>query len=704
MALSIRTRFIAISVTITAIGLSLFTNVIYEKTIGYKHFLEKDSFRVITDQLLTQAKTGISEGGVSNLLKAIIGNKKQHAQLFAIFNGNQQIDKIYKNSTLSDQFFDDLLKKIDTEKSLNEGLLVVNDTKFFWLKRAFPKQGNKKRSLLAIYSLSHSASAETQKFFGMPLFISGFLLLWIMIWASIILSSLVTKLQNQKKTLSEQAANVEQANQAKSHFLANMSHEIRTPLTSIIGFAESCLDVNQSMNERHKAIRTIMRSGNHLLHIINEILDISKVEAGKLDIEMRPVNLIDLLQEVNMSVTVLANDKGLTFGINNTFPLPKVVITDQLRLKQVLLNLCSNAIKFTEEGHVYLNVSYRPQVNSLRLEVVDTGIGMTEEQLAIIFKPFKQADSSTTRKYGGTGLGLTLSKQLTEMLGGRLTVESTPNKGSDFIVEVEVGGVDENDYVYDVGYDTLFDKEISINQKLPKVVGKILLAEDNIDIQALVRMYIQKIGAELVIVDDGRKAIEEIKKTDFDLILLDIQMPIMGGFEVIQELHQKGYKKPIVAMTANAMKKDQDECAVVGFDGFVSKPINKNELYSVIVKYLKQSDVVVTKDTFITSTLLEEEPQAINLVNSFLERMPEIQHAINEAMLKEDWDEFSSQIHQMKGLGGAFGYQVLTEVSQKIEFLFAGNDFNQMKQLVDELNQLCAQVIAGKDENYKIIE
>lgn len=704
MAISVRIRFIAISVIITAIGLLLFTNVIYEKTIGYKHFLEKDSFRTITNQLLTQAETEANEHDFRLLLRSLIDNEKQPARLFAIFSETQQLKGLFKSSSQSNYLFDTLLKDLNENKNLDEGQVIINETIFFWLRHELTKFDKEKKSLLAVYALSHSASAETQKFFGTPLLISAILLLWIMIWASIILSSLVTKLQNQKKILSDQSAAVEQANQEKSNFLANMSHEIRIPLTSIIGFAESCLDVNQSMNERYKAINIIIRSGNHLLHLINEILDISKVEAGKLDIEMSPVKLIDLLQEVNMFVKVLAHEKGLVFGINNTFPLPKVVTTDQLRLKQILLNLCSNAIKFTEKGHVYLNVAYLPQVGCLKLEVVDTGIGMTEQQLSVIFKPFQQADSSITRKYGGTGLGLTLSKQLTEKLDGTLTVESTPNKGSHFIVDIKVDDVDESDYIYEANYDTLSEKDVSVSQNLPKVRGRVLVAEDNKDIQALVKMHITKMGAELVIVDNGRKAVDAALASDFDLVFLDIQMPIMGGYETLRELHQKGYKKPVIAMTANAMKKDRDDCVTAGFDGFVSKPIVKSELYSVIAKYLNESTEEEMQDDFITCCMLEEEPKIIDLVNSFLERVPEIQVAINGSLLKEDWDEFSSQLHQMKGLGGAFGYPMLSEISQKIEFLFMSNDYEQMKVLVGELNLLCDQAVAGKDENYKILK
>lgn len=217
----------------------------------------------------------------------------------------------------------------------------------------------------------------------------------MIIWGAIILSSLVNKLQNQKKILTNQAADIKKArdqaldaNSAKSIFLANMSHEIRTPLTSIIGFAESCLDTNQPIQERSKAIKIIIKSGKHLMVIINEILDFSKIEAGKLEIKLMPFSVIEDIDDINQLVSIMAEEKGLTFSINYTYPLPEKIISDSLRLKQILINLCSNAIKFTEKGSVNLNVSYKTESSNLIFEIVDTGIGMSVEQIEKIFKPF----------------------------------------------------------------------------------------------------------------------------------------------------------------------------------------------------------------------------------------------------------------------------------------------------------------------------
>ncbi len=709
MALSTRTRFLAISVTITVIGLLTFTHVIYDKAIGYKHSIETKSFRTLSEQLITLYKTTPPLEDFKQLLQGQIIAENQPAQIFAIKKVADVTDVFHKKTFKPELILGRLIQQANQNPELNESLIEIDNAIYYWVKRTLPGEDNN-ATLISVYPLSGTAIAETFRFFGTPLFISGILLLWCMVWASIILSSLVTKLQNQKQILADQAADIEEshdaalaANQAKSSFLANMSHEIRTPLTSIIGFAESCLDANQSMSERYDATSTIIRSGNHLLHIINEILDISKIEAGKLDIEIRPVKLSELLHEVNMFVKVLAQEKGLTFGINYSFPLPKTIHTDQLRLKQILLNLCSNAIKFTEKGHVFLNVSYLPQTEHLKLEVVDTGIGMTTEQMEKIFAPFQQADSSITREFGGTGLGLTLSKQLTEILDGELTVESTPGKGSHFITFFKLNEIDTNELDYENDYQAAFQEPVPVSKTIPSVSGKLLIAEDNPDIQALVKMLINKIGADTTIVENGKLAVEEALTEDFDLIFLDIQMPVMDGFEALKQLRENNYKKPVFAMTANTMKKDQDKCFTAGFDGFISKPIDKNDLYSVIIDYLKAVEESTTQPSFITSDILLNEPQIIDLVDAFLERIPEIMDVINQAYTEKDWEEIAEQIHQMKGIGGAFGYSIITKISEKIEFALTAQDTDQIKLLIDDLNTVCRQAIAGKEENHKIV-
>jgi CheY-like chemotaxis protein len=519
----------------------------------------------------------------------------------------------------------------------------------------------------------------------------------------------VNNLQNQKQILSDQAADIEkardeavQANAYKSNFLANMSHEIRTPLTSIIGFAESCSETDCSVEDRTRAVNTIIRSGKHLVNLINEILDLSKVEAGKLEINASEVNIIDLLEEINQLFTVSSQEKGLIFGVNYAFPLPHKIIIDPLRLKQILLNLCANAIKFTQQGYVYLNVAYDKENNKLNFEVIDTGIGMKQDQLKRIFKPFEQADSSITRKYGGTGLGLTLSKQLTEILGGTLTVKSKLNKGSSFKVSITPNLIDASDFVYEKDLNILAETHNLADYKLPQLNGKILIAEDNDDIRELVKLIIKKIGLIPEIVENGKMAVERAAEKEFDIIFLDIQMPVMDGISAVKELRKQGYTRPIVAMTANAMQKDRNECRAAGFDDFISKPIDRRSLYKVIFEYIKPVSKKINGDRMLTSDLLAEDPDLIDLIDKFMRRLPEMQSAINQSYNDKNWEVFSGLIHQMKGVGGGYGYPMLTDLCANLEVQLKNQSMDNVAKLMNEFNELAEQILAGSEENHKI--
>lgn len=531
-----------------------------------------------------------------------------------------------------------------------------------------------------------------------------------MVWSSIILSSLVVKLQKQKQILSNQAVDIEKArddamhaNSAKSDFLANMSHEIRTPLTSIIGFAESCLEVNQSMKERSSATKTIIKSSKHLMHIINEILDLSKIEAGKLEIETMPFSTMDALEEINQLVSIMAEEKGLIFKINYSFPVPEKIISDQLRLKQILLNLCSNAIKFTAVGNVYLNLSYKPDTTTLIFEVVDTGIGMSEEQKEKIFKPFEQADSSITRKFGGTGLGLALSKELIEMLNGDLSVESHLNKGSRFTAKLQIEEVENTNYIYESTYKEISDNVTQLNTEIPSFNGKVLVAEDNEDIQDLVRLLFKKVGIKPDIVENGQLAVELALSSNYDLVFMDLQMPVMDGISAMKKLKQQAYANPVIAMTANAMKKDREECEQVGFTGFVSKPIDRNELYSVLIQYLKQGKIFEDDNRVLTSNLLNDEPELIDLIDKFMKRLPVMLDAVNKAHAEGKEEELSGLIHQMKGVGGGYGYPMLTQLCAKIEFQITSKDAENVAILIEEFNLMADQILEGNEENHKIV-
>jgi signal transduction histidine kinase/CheY-like chemotaxis protein len=395
----------------------------------------------------------------------------------------------------------------------------------------------------------------------------------------------------------------ERAGRAKSEFLANMSHEIRTPMTAILGFADLLAETvgcPSASDSHYQYLGTIRRNGEHLLQITNDILDVSKIEAGKLEVETIPLELTHVVNEVLALMRVRAHSKGLSLEPFFDGEIPKTIQSDPVRLRQILLNLIGNAIKFTKTGRVQMVISYVKQHGIVRFDVVDTGIGMSSDQVNNLFRPFVQADNTTTRQFGGSGLGLHISKQLAELLGGELQVTSTLGTGSTFSVSLPIGPWNNADLVapceaQSAVYDTR-DSGLDSDAKpfhslsnAPLQGTKILFAEDGLDNQKLISHILRKAGADVLIVENGKLAIEQL--TDdatlegnfldplpFDLLLTDMQMPEMDGYSTARFLRDRGCSIPIIALTANAMSDDSGNCLESGCDDYTTKPIHRENL------------------------------------------------------------------------------------------------------------------------------
>lgn len=384
----------------------------------------------------------------------------------------------------------------------------------------------------------------------------------------------------------EQAKNeAERANIAKSQFLANMSHEIRTPIGAIMGFIDLIKSSENNVTEKLNYVGVVERNSQQLLRLIDDILDLSKVEAGKMNVEQIQVDFQSFLSDFAALMQLKASEKSLAFKIHLDPTVPQYIATDPVRVKQILANLVGNAIKFTEKGGVQMSVAF--QNSKLQFLVEDTGIGLSAAQAAKLFQPFVQADSSTTRKFGGTGLGLILSRHLARLLGGDLVLESsTPGFGSRFRAEIRPAEVVRT-VPANLPVRENFVATSSSSVEASSLKGlKVLLVEDSRDNQVLIEHYLKKTGADVQVRSNGADGAKSALEDDFDLVLMDIQMPVMDGHEATRKLRSLSYKKPIIALTAHAMKGDRERFLASGMDGYITKPIQKREFWAAISSLL----------------------------------------------------------------------------------------------------------------------
>lgn len=473
------------------------------------------------------------------------------------------------------------------------------------------------------------------------------------------------------------------AMKVKSRFLANMSHEVRTPLTAIIGFAENLLNTNMDTDERHRTINTIIRNGTQLQLIVDEILDISKDEANRLEVNETNVFLLELISEIKDTFSLAAHKKGLLFEVNYQLPLPTQIHTDPVKLKQILYNLCNNAVKYTEKGTVTFNVSCNIKAQHLHFDIIDSGIGINEQDLQQIFNPFVQVDTSSTRKFGGAGLGLHLSRRFAELLGGTIAVDSDYGHGSCFTFSLPTGLLEKNNLCYEINDKKLLYVTEPKSTDISNIQGNILLAEDTKDIQLLMRAYLKDSLINLITVDNGQQAISAVVQGEFDLILMDIQMPVMNGLEATRQLRNKKWTGPILALTANVLPEDCERYLNEGFDDVIGKPVSRSLFLEKISTYLKPDNI--HDAPLIYSTLLKEGPEFLPAIEHFVQQTDIECQQLQDSLDEKNWPDLQQQLHRLKGSGGGVGFPMVTELAKDAEQSIKETNYADTNQYINKL-------------------
>lgn len=399
-------------------------------------------------------------------------------------------------------------------------------------------------------------------------------------------AALETTVQQRTKELLEAKQAAENANIAKSTFLANMSHEIRTPLGAIMGFADLIGSPELSKEDMDMYLAVVKRNSQQLLRIIDDILDLSKVEAGRMDIERIEFSLPEVLSDMASMMGLRASENSIGFELIAATALPEFVISDPTRLRQIIINVVGNAIKFTRKGEVKVTASFKD--NQLELTVKDTGRGISKDQIQKLFQPFTQADAATNRKYGGTGLGLALTKSLCQILGGDLVLkESTLEKGSTFVATI--GMIPAPTSAFTTSMGAKFDSKTFIDSGQILSGMDILVIEDSVDNQNLMHILLSRAGAKVDVATDGIEGVGKAMSNPYDAVIMDIQMPRMDGLEAMRILRQKNYDRPVVALSAHAMTEQKNQAMAVGFADYLTKPIQRQSMIELLKKFKRDT-------------------------------------------------------------------------------------------------------------------
>lgn len=483
--------------------------------------------------------------------------------------------------------------------------------------------------------------------------------------------------------LVEAREKAESANLTKSQFLANMSHEIRTPLIGVLGSVDL---LEQSQLERSQAenVQTIRECGEQLLSIINDILDVSKIEIGLVEFDPQPTNLFSMITQILSIIDPMLKQKGLTLELDLDPAVQDQVVLDAGKLRQVLINLLSNAVKFTQQGVITILVRFEQQDGRklLRMAISDTGIGIPLQQLQVIFDSFTQVDNSTSRGFGGTGLGLFISKRLVEIMDGEIWVESSLDLGTTFYLSIPL--------LPDLLEPALEPDQVAEARPIHDDLAlqfnpiEILVVEDNDLNRKIVSQMLLNYGFQVAEAVNGLECLKIMQDHDFDLILMDMQMPVMDGYEATRFIRDLGYQEsiPIIAMTAHALTGDREKCLAAGCTSYIAKPFKTDELIQEICRHLsKSTHQPVKPQSALHQHLMEQ------LMPEFLEQLDDLILQLEQALQQQDTDQIASLSHDVKGTAGMYGYMSIAHTASQVEQAARNRSIIQVRLLMDKMQQ-----------------